>query len=201
MGVERNVGSTFFYLPSNVVNPYDFRPMQFMRIRDVLDYLIMHPNHPTESAAITAFQTEIAKIRFHQKTSKKVATKAISSISDSVSPSNAYVAVEITSPATNAYRPVNRTQSMFIVTGADGNNNKRGRRQSNTDASTRKGKSASGLKRSDLSLDLRWMKGSREFPIHSSKVGPEYQATMLPPAGTFDRETGGSSDLYVSRHA
>ena len=36
-------------------------------------------------------------------------------------------------------------------------------------------------------LDLSWKEG-RNFPKQSSKVGPEYQATKIPKAGTYQDE-------------
>jgi hypothetical protein len=34
-------------------------------------------------------------------------------------------------------------------------------------------------------LDLSWKEAGRNFPKHSSRVGPEYQAVELPPSTTF----------------
>jgi len=40
-------------------------------------------------------------------------------------------------------------------------------------------------------LDLSWKEG-RNFPQRSSNVGPEYQATEIPKAGTYQEENEGS---------
>jgi hypothetical protein len=34
-------------------------------------------------------------------------------------------------------------------------------------------------------IDLSWMKGSREYPVRSSNVGDEFQATVIPVAGSI----------------
>jgi hypothetical protein len=39
--------------------------------------------------------------------------------------------------------------------------------------------------RSSTRIDLSWKEGGRNFPKLTSRVGAEYQATDLPPAGTY----------------
>jgi hypothetical protein len=41
-------------------------------------------------------------------------------------------------------------------------------------------------------IDESWKNGGRDYPKKASKVGPEYQATEIPNAGTYQDQEAGS---------